>query len=360
MDSFIRNALEDDKDRTEGMTDKDTDSELMEVLQGLQTNIVIVGLGGAGCNTLNRIAEEGVKGAKLVAANTDAQHLLSVNADRKVLMGRNLTRGLGAGAKPEVGERAAEEAIEEFEPLLDGADIVFLTCGLGGGTGTGSVTPVAKLAKEKGALTIAVMTKPFAAEGKSREKNAFWGIKRMKDLTDTVIVVPNDKLVELYPRMSLNKAFKVADEILMRSIKGLTEMITKPGLVNLDYNDLKTIMQGSGLAMVGMGESSATGDNRSLEAIEEAINSPLLDVDITGARGALVNVTGGSSMTIREAELVVEEIENKVSEDAHIIWGCNVDPELDDILRVMIVTTGVKSKHLMVPKGMKKELDTIA
>ncbi len=352
MDSLINNALGNSKDV---QTDKDTDEELVQILKGLKTKIAIVGLGGAGCNTLNRIAEEGVKGATLIAANTDAQHLLSVNADRKILLGRSLTRGLGAGAKPEVGEKAAEESINDFDSLLDGADIVFLTCGLGGGTGTGSISPVARLAKEKGALTIAVMTKPFSAEGKSREDNASWGIQRMKNITDTVIVVPNDKLVELFPRLSLNKAFKIADEILMRSIKGLTEMITKPGLVNLDFNDLKTVMQGAGMAMVGMGESTATGDQRAKEAIEEAINSPLLDVDIGGSKGALINVTGGSSMTIREAEMVAEEIEKVVSPNAHIIWGCDVNPELEDTLRVMLVATGVKSKHLSSVPDKKVE-----
>ncbi len=358
MDSLIKNALKDD-DKKEVFSDQDMDEELVEVLKGLKTKIVIVGLGGAGGNTLNRIAEEGVKGAALVAANTDAQHLLSVHADRKVLMGRNLTRGLGAGSKPEIGEKAAEEAIDNFEPILEGADIVFLTCGLGGGTGTGSIAPIARMAKEKGALTIAVMTKPFSSEGKSREKNAVWGIQQMKNLTDTVIIIPNDKLVELFPRLSLNKAFKIADEILMRSIKGLTEMITKPGLVNLDYNDLKTVMQSAGMAMVGMGESSASGDNRALEAIEEAINSPLLDVDISGAKGALINVTGGSSMTIREAEMVAEEIERVVSPDAHIIWGCNIKPELENTLRVMLVATGIKSKHLVVPDKKVKKIQNV-
>lgn len=354
MDSLIRNALR-EGDKNDSFSGKDADQELLEVLKGLKTNITIVGLGGGGGNTLNRMASVGVKGATLVAANTDAQHLLSVHADRKVLLGKSLTRGLGAGAKPEVGEKAAEEAYEQFDALLEDQDIVFLTCGLGGGTGTGSISAIARLAKEKGALTIAVMTKPFASEGKSREQNALWGIDRLKEYVDTLIVIPNDKLVELYPRLSLNKAFMIADEILMRSIKGITEMITKPGIVNLDYNDLKTVMQGAGMAMVGMGESTATGDQRALEAIEGAINSPLLDVDIHGAKGALINVTGGNSMTIREAELVAEEVERMISPDAQIIWGCNVDPSLEDTLRVMIVTTGIKSKHFIpVEKKVKK------
>lgn len=335
--------------------DEETDEELKEVLRGLKTNIYIVGLGGAGCNTINRISEEGITGAELIAANTDAQDLLTVRANRKVLMGKRITRGLGAGAKPEIGMKAAEEATDKFEDILEGADIIFLTCGLGGGTGTGSIGPVANVAKETGALTIAILTKPFEAEGKSRAENARWGIERVKGNVDTVITIPNDKLLELVPRLSLNKAFKVADEILMRSIKGMTEIVTKPGLVNLDYNDLKTVMEGAGEAMIGMGESSASGEQRAIEAIDEAINSPLLDVDISGARGALLNVTGGSDMTVQEAEKVAEEIESRISPDAKIIWGCRVDPTLEDKMRVLLVATGVKSKHIFGKKSATKE-----
>lgn len=351
METIVDEALSRDSARQEEekeaeYQDEETDEELKEVLKGLKTKIYIVGLGGAGCNTISRISEEGIRGADLIAANTDAQDLLAVRANRKVLMGKNTTRGLGAGAKPEVGEKAAEEAKDKFKDIMSDGDIVFLTCGLGGGTGTGSIGPVSRVAKESGALTIAVLTKPFEAEGQSRAENARWGIQRIRGIADTVITIPNDKLLELVPRLSLNKAFKVADEILMRSIKGMTEIVTKPGLVNLDYNDLKTIMEGAGDAMIGMGSSSAGGDKRAQEAIEEAINSPLLDVDISGANGALINVTGGSDMSVHEAETVAEKVEDKLGEDAKIIWGCRVDQTLEDEIRVMVVITGVKSEHI--------------
>ncbi|MGM0405643.1 MAG: cell division protein FtsZ [Thermoplasmatota archaeon] len=348
MESIVNNALSDKKTTKQQNKFKDetADEELKNVLKDLKTKIYIVGLGGAGCNTINRISDEGIRGAELVAANTDAQDLLSTRANRKILMGKRITRGLGAGAKPEVGQKAAEEAEEKFQEILGDADIVFLTCGLGGGTGTGSVGTAAKIAKEAGALTIAVLTRPFNAEGKSRAQNAQWGIERLRGVADTVITIPNDKLLELVPRLSLNKAFKVADEILMRSIKGMTEIVTKPGLVNLDFNDLKTIMESSGQAMIGMGESTANSNQRALEAIDQAINSPLLDVDISEATGALLNVTGDSNMTVGEAEAVAEEIEKKIKPGAKIIWGCRVDPTMDDKLRVMLVATGVKSDHI--------------
>ncbi|MFO7992123.1 MAG: cell division protein FtsZ [Thermoplasmata archaeon] len=344
MKTLIDNALSKDNEGIQNGTDGASDQELAELLEGLKTNIYIVGLGGAGCNTIDRISEEGIQGAKLIAGNTDAQHLLSVDADRKVLLGRNTTRGLGAGAKPEVGKKACEEALDDIKDIIQEPDIVFLTCGMGGGTGTGSIIPVAEYSKKIGALTIAIVTKPFSSEGRSRMKNAAWGIKNISHFADTVITVENDKLLEIAPRLSLNNAFKLADEILMYSIKGMTELVSKPGLVNLDYNDLRTVMDSSGHAVIGMGESTGRGDIRAKEAIEKAINSPLINADITGANGALLNITGGSDMSVREAETVVEEIERMVNPDAKIIWGCNVDPALKDKMRVMVVATGIKRK----------------
>ncbi len=346
MKSLVKDALSRGRSDRSYISDGETDQELQEILKGLRTKILIVGLGGGGSNTINRLYDEGIHGAELIAANTDAQHLYEVRAHRKILLGRNSTRGLGAGARPEMGEKAAMDSMDRFKEILEGADIVFLTCGLGGGTGTGSIGPVARMAKERGALTISILTTPFSAEGQSRAKNAQYGIRKLKSYSDTVITIPNDKLLHLVPRLSLNKAFKVADEVLMRSIKGLTEMITKPGLVNLDYNDLKTVMEGAGLAMIGMGESEAGGDRRAIEAIEQAINSPLLDVDISSATGALINVMGGNDMSVREAEMVAEEIEKRISPDAKIIWGCNVDPTIDKKMRVMLVATGIKSNQI--------------
>ncbi len=239
--------------------DSRVDAELEEMLSKMRTNIKIIGLGGGGCNTIGRVYNEGIVGAELYACNTDAQHLLHIASPKKVLLGRRITKGLGAGALPQIGEEAAREAEEELRAIVQGADIVFVTCGLGGGTGTGSCGYVARLAKEMGALTIAVVTLPFRGEGKLRMESAEWGLERLRDAADTVITIPNDKLLDLVPRQSLNLAFKFADEVLMRSIKGLTEIITKPGLVNLDFNDVKTIMKGGGVAMIGLGESQAVG-----------------------------------------------------------------------------------------------------
>lgn len=335
------------------------DEDLKEVLSGLKTDIKIFGVGGAGCNTIDRMSEEGIKGAMLVAANTDAQHLLTVHAQRKILLGRRKTRGLGAGALPQVGREACEEAKEELSELLEGTDLVFVTCGLGGGTGTGAAPVIAEVAKDQGALTVAVCTTPFKAEGASRMENAEWGLGRLKSVADTVITIPNDKLLELVPRLSLNKAFKVADEVLTRSIKGITEIVTKPGLVNLDFNDLKTVMEGAGVAMIGMGEDDS--ENRAEKAIEEAINSPLLEVDISNANAALINVVGGNDMTVSEAEQVAEMVENKIGQNARIIWGASVEPTLEKTLRVMVVITGVKSKQIFGKEvKTKEEIQSVA
>jgi len=325
----------------------DADAELMEVLRKLRTNVKIIGCGGGGCNTIDRIMQEGIAGADIYAANTDAQHLLAVRAPHKILLGRRSTRGLGAGALPQVGEEAAREAEEDLRKVLNGADIVFVTAGMGGGTGTGAAPYVAKIAKDMGALTVAVVTYPFKAEGTIRSENAEWGLERLRNAADTVIVIPNDRLLDICPRLGINAAFKVADEILMRSIKGITELITKPGLVNLDFNDLKTIMKGAGVAMIGLGESSGDSDDRAVDAINDALNSPLLDVDISGATGVLVNVVGGGDMTISEAEKVADIIRSKVSSDARIIWGAAVDPTLENRIRVMVVITGVSSKQIL-------------
>ncbi|MFP4169562.1 MAG: cell division protein FtsZ [Methanomassiliicoccales archaeon] len=324
------------------------DEELEHILSGLKTNIKIMGCGGGGSNTITRLVDAGVVGAELYAANTDAQHLLAVRAPNKILLGRRSTRGLGAGALPQVGEESAREVEEELRKIMTGADIVFITAGLGGGTGTGAAPFIAQLAKEMGALTVAICTSPFKAEGTIRMENAEWGMERLRNHADTVIVIPNDKLLELVPRLSLNAAFKVADEVLMRGIKGITELITKPGLVNLDFNDLKTIMKGGGVAMIGLGEGE--NEDRIDEAVDEAINSPMIDVDISNATGALVNVIGGEDMSVSEAERVAEVIQSKVSPNARIIWGAAVDPTLEDKVRVMVVVTGVKSKHILGPK----------
>ena len=333
--------------REPDLEDVRVDQELEEMLNKLRTSVKIVGVGGGGSNTIARIYSEGVHGAELFAANTDAQHLLAVRSPKKILLGRRVTRGLGAGALPQVGEEAAREAEDELRAVLNGADLVFVTCGMGGGTGTGGSGYIARLAKEMGALTIGVVTMPFRGEGRLRHEAAEWGLDRLREAADTVITIPNDKLLDLVPRLSLQAAFKFADEVLMRAITGLTELITKPGLVNLDFNDVKTIMKGGGVAMIGLGESQAVGDQRATEAVEEAINSPLLEVDVSGATAVLVNVTGGPDMTMGEAEKVAEVAQARVSPNARIIWGASVDPGLEHTMRVLLVATGVKSKQIL-------------
>ncbi|WP_266075973.1 cell division protein FtsZ [Haladaptatus caseinilyticus] len=321
-----------------------TDDQLQDVLKDLQTNITVVGCGGGGGNTVNRMAEEGIHGASLVAANTDVQHLVEIEADTKILMGEQKTSGRGAGSLPQVGEEAALESQEDIYDAIQGSDMVFVTAGLGGGTGTGSAPVVAKAAREAGALTIAIVTTPFTAEGEVRRTNAEAGLERLRDVSDTVIVVPNDRLLDSVGKLPVKQAFKVADEVLMRSVKGITELITKPGLVNLDFADVRTVMEKGGVAMIGLGESDS--DQKAQDSVKSALRSPLLDVDISGAKSALVNVTGGNDMSIEEAEGVVEQIYDRIDPDARIIWGTSIDESLEGTMRTMIVVTGVQSAQI--------------
>ncbi|MFB6270193.1 MAG: cell division protein FtsZ [Halobacterium sp.] len=321
-----------------------TDDELEDVLQELQTNITVVGCGGAGSNTINRMFEEGIHGASLVAANTDVQHLVEIDADTKILMGQQKTQGRGAGSLPQVGEEAALESQDEIRDSIEGSDMVFVTAGLGGGTGTGSAPVVAKAAREAGALTIAIVTTPFTAEGEVRRTNAEAGLERLRDVADTVIVVPNDRLLDSVGKLPVREAFKVSDEVLMRSVKGITELITKPGLVNLDFADVRTVMEKGGVAMIGLGE--ADSDAKAADSVKSALRSPLLDVDISSANSALINVTGGPDMSIEEAEGVVEQLYDRIDPDARIIWGTSVDEELDGEMRTMVVVTGVDSPQI--------------
>jgi len=323
------------------------DEEIAKIVESLNVSIKIVGCGGGGSNTVNRCSEAGISGAQLCAINTDAKHLLSVHAPKKILIGKRLTKGLGAGALPEVGEQAARENEEELREFLRGSHVVFVTAGMGGGTGTGAAQYVAHLSKEEGALVMGIVTMPFRSEGKIRMENAEAGLEKLRKFCDTTIVIYNDKLLELVPRLPIDAAFKVADEILMQSIKGMTEIITKPGLVNLDYADLMTIMKGGGVAMIGIGESEEERD-RVEYAINEALESPLLgEVDLTHARGALVRVVGGPDLTVSEAEKAAEIVGQKINPMARIIWGCSVEQDLDRIVRVLIVITGIKSKSFL-------------
>ncbi len=329
------------------------DAELEELLSKQKAKIKVFGCGGGGNNTINRITEIGIVGAETVGINTDAQDLLYTSADRKILIGRDTTKGLGAGGIPKLGEEAARESEHDIKQAIAGADMVFITCGLGGGTGTGSAPIVAEMAKRTGALTVGIVTIPFKMEGQRRYENAIMGLDSLKKNVDTLIVIPNDKLLELAPDLPLHTAFKIADEILTNAVKGVAELVTKAGLVNLDFADIRTVMGDGGVALIGVGESDS--DNRSVEAVEKAINNPLLDVDITGANGALINVAGGNDMTLEEARKVVEKVSEKLDEDARMIWGAQISDDLEGSIKVMIVVTGVKSSQIIAGGFAKSE-----
>ena len=327
----------------------EVDEELKRIAAQMDVCIKIIGCGGGGSNTINRCVDAGISGAQLCAINTDAKHLLTVRAPRKILIGRTTTRGLGAGAIPEVGEQAARENDIEIRNFLQGSNIVFVTAGMGGGTGTGSAHYVARIAKEQiQALTIGVVTLPFKAEGTIRMENAVAGLDKLRRITDTTIVIPNDKLLELVPKLPIDAAFKVADEVLMQTMKGLTEIITKPGLVNLDYSDIQTIMREGGISFVGIGEADKENDDRVDTAVREALTSPLLgEIDLKDAKGALIRVVGGPDMTVGEAQKAAEIVTNSVNERARIIWGCSIEPELEGTIKVLLIVTGARSKYML-------------
>lgn len=329
------------------------DDELEQLLSVQKAKIKVVGCGGAGNNTINRITEVGVTGAETIAVNTDAQDLLYTSADKKVLIGKDTTKGLGAGSIPKVGEEAAKEQESEIKQILSGADLVFITCGLGGGTGTGGSPVIADVAKKMGALVVGVVTMPFAMEGQRRYENAVIGLEKLEAIVDTLIVIPNDKLLELAPDLPLHTAFKVADEILTNAVKGIAELVTKAGLVNLDFADIRTVMQNGGVALIGVGESDS--EHRAVEAVEKAIQNPLLDVDISGASGALINVCGGPNLTLNEARKVVETVSERISEDAKIIWGAQISEDLGNTLRALLIVTGVHSPQIFGTEKTKKK-----
>jgi cell division protein FtsZ len=325
------------------------DEEIAKIAAQLDVSIKIIGCGGGGSNTVNRCVEAGISGAQLCAINTDAKHLLAIHAPKKILIGKNITRGLGAGAIPQVGEAAAKENEREIRDFLQGANIVFVTAGMGGGTGTGSAHYAARLAKENKALTIGVVTLPFKAEGEVRMENAMDGLERLRRLCDTTIVIPNDKLLELVPKLPVDAAFKVADEVLMQTIRGLTEIITKPGLVNLDYSDIMTVMNEGGVAFVGIGESEeADPEDRVESAIEEALNSPLLgEIDLQNSKGALIRVVGGPDMTVSEAQKAAEVVSGRIAKHARLIWGCSIDPSLESTVKILLIVTGARSESFL-------------
>ncbi|MEK6820120.1 MAG: cell division protein FtsZ [Nanoarchaeota archaeon] len=331
----------------------DIDRELEELLKKQSAKIKVVGVGGGGGNTISRMKEIGIKGGELIAANTDAQDLLYTNSDVKILIGRELTQGLGAGSNPKIGEEAAHESEHEIKKRLAGGDMVFITCGLGGGTGTGAAPVIAQIAKKQGALVIGIVTMPFTVEGKKRIENANYGLERLESIVDTLIVIPNDKLLELAPELPLYTAFKVADEILTNAVKGVTELVTKTGLVNLDFADIKSVMMNGGVSLIGMGESDS--QQRAIEAVEKALQNPLLDVDVTNASGALVNIIGGSDLSLDEAKSIIEYVGDKLGEDAKLIWGAQISEDMEKSIRVLLIVTGVKSSQILGQEETKEE-----
>ena len=342
-----------------------TDDELADMLSGRDTNITVFGCGGAGSNTVTRMNEEDAfDDVELVAANTDVQHLLqNTEADTKLVLGEpdnenDPTDGRGAGAIPARGQEAALQSQDEVRQLVSNEDMVFITAGMGGGTGTGSAHVVAALANkyggdpedtESGALTVAVVGMPFTSEGAKRRNNAIWGLRKLKETADTVIVVPNDRVKQrinqINESLGFRESLKIADDVLMRSVRGVTELISESGMVNVDFADVQTVMQDGDVALIGLGESRAT-QNKAEDSVRDALNNPLLDVDISTAEGVLVNVTGGPSMTIDEAEGVVQHVSDQIDEDARIIWGASVDDDADDMLQTMVAVTGVSSPQI--------------
>jgi cell division protein FtsZ len=301
--------------------------------------IKVVGVGGGGVNAINRMIDKGLRGVEFIAINTDAQALLMSDADVKLDVGRELTRGLGAGADPEIGRRAAEDHQEEIEQALAGADMVFVTAGEGGGTGTGGAPVVARIAKSIGALTVGIVTKPFGFEGKRRMSQAEVGVQALKDEVDTLIVVPNDRLLEISDRtISMLEAFETADHVLLAGVQGITDLITTPGLINLDFADVKSVMQDAGTALMGIG--SARGADRAIKAAELAVASPLLESSIEGAQGVLLSIQGGSNLGLYEISDAAKLVEEAVHPDANIIFGAVIDDSLGDEVRVTVIAAG--------------------
>jgi cell division protein FtsZ len=320
------------------MMENNMDENTMPMIDGTAT-IKVIGVGGAGNNAVNRMVESGIKNVEFIAVNTDRQALVLSKAATKIQIGEKITRGLGAGANPDIGGQAAEESKAEITEVLRGADMVFVTAGMGGGTGTGAAPIVAAAAKEMGILTIGVVTKPFTFEGKKRLSQAERGIESLKGKVDTLIVIPNDKLLQVIDRKtSIVEAFKMADDVLRQGVQGISDLIAIPGLVNLDFADVKTIMLNTGMAHMGIGRAS--GENRAEDAAKQAIQSPLLESSVEGARGVIINITGGSNLGLHEVNTAAELIQRSVDPEANIIFGAVIDESLDEDLVITVIATG--------------------
>ncbi|MDP3742493.1 MAG: cell division protein FtsZ [Candidatus Micrarchaeota archaeon] len=337
MEDLISEALKTSK----GISSKKSGGE-----EAFQTpKIVVVGCGGAGCNSVNRLARAGIKGADLVAINTDRLHLTTVSENvKKILIGASITRGLGAGGYPEIGMKAADVSREALEKLLGGSDLVFLTCGMGGGTGTGSAPVIAEIAKKQGAIVISIVTYPFALE-RARLEKADQGLENLKRQADTIIVIDNNRLVQIVPNLPIDQAFNVADEIIARAVRGITETITTPSLVNLDFADVRAVMSNGGVSMIAVGE--AKGPDRAKEVVKNTLNHALLDVDYAGATGVLLHITGGPDMTLGECNSIGEALTEKVDTNATVIWGARISPEFEGKVEAIAIFTGIKSPYVL-------------
>jgi len=306
--------------------------------------IRVVGVGGGGNNAVNRMIESGLKGVEFIAVNTDKQALFTSQANQKIQIGEKLTKGLGAGANPEIGQRAAEESRDEIMQVLKGADMVFVTAGMGGGTGTGAAPVIAEIAKELGVLTVGVVTKPFLFEGRQRMMNAEKGIQALKERVDTLVTIPNDRLLQIVEkRTSMLEAFRIADDVLRQGVQGISDLIAVPGLINLDFADVRTIMNERGLAHMGIGRAS--GEGRAVEATKQAIQSPLLETTIEGARGVLLNITGSENLSLFEVNEAAEMVAQAADPDAKIIFGAVIDESLQDEIRITVIATGFESDN---------------
>jgi cell division protein FtsZ len=334
MDSLVRDAV------TPGMGQEVRSP--VKMIEG--PKILVMGIGGAGNNTVNRMARVGVAGAELIAVNTDKQHLSIVHDSiKKLLIGQSVTRGLGAGGYPEVGTKAAEVSRAALSKVMEGTDMLFLTAGMGGGTGTGASPVVADIAKEQGAIVIAMVTYPFRME-RARLIKADDGIDRLRKVADTVVIIDNNRLVELVPNLPIEQAFSVADEVISRAVKGITETITTPSLINLDYADVRSIMTAGGVSVISVGESR--GHSRVEEVVEDTLKNSLLDVDYTGAKGCLIHITGGPDLTLGEANEIGERLTEAIDPQATVIWGARIIPEYEGRVEVITIMTGVKSPHI--------------
>ena len=316
-----------------------------------KANIAVFGCGGAGQNTVTRLSEIGIEGARTIAINTDAKHLAVGKADKKILIGRELTRGLGCGGHPEVGRKSAEESRNEIKEMLDGVDLLFAIAGLGKGTGTGSIPVVCEIAKAMGAIVIAVVEMPFKVEG-ARISKAEDGLAALRQVTDTVIVIENDKLLKYAGNMTIQQAFAVADELIAAMVKGITETITLPSLVNLDYADVKAVMSSGGVAAIGVGESNSS--DRAKDAITKALMNPLLEVEYAGATGALIHITGGTDLKLDEVNAIGETVAQHLDPSAQVFWGARILPEFDGRVQVISIITGVKSPYILGPVSFER------